>query len=414
MGYILPDIAAPQEAIELSTISEREQRGNIARLTVAQALAGANSVVVYATGAIIGHTLAPDKALATLPISIFVVGMAACILPAGAIARRYGRRMAFLAGAGCGVLVGVLAALAVIIGSFWLFCLATFFGGSYAAVVLSFRFAAADGINPAKRARALSFVMGGGVVAGIVGPQLVNHTMYLWPAHMFAATFIAQAVVAALSAIVLLGVKLPKPSAAEIAGGRPLGLIIRQPVFITAMICGAVSYMLMNFLMTAAPLAMQLCGHSQESANLGLQWHVIAMYAPSFFTGRLITRFGAGRVVSAGLLLIGVSVAVGLTGIDVAHFWLTLILLGIGWNFGFIGASALVLECHRPEEKTRVQSFNDFIVFGTMAVGSFASGGLLAAYDWDMVLWVSLAPLALAVLALGGAVLNARRVYRSA
>lgn len=406
----MSDAATPHEQIELPALSEREQRGNIARLTVAQALAGANSVVVYATGAIIGHTLAPDKTLATLPISIFVVGMAACILPAGAIARRYGRRMAFLAGAGCGVLVGLLAALAVMIGSFWLFCLATFFGGAYAAVVLSFRFAAADGVSPAKRARALSFVMGGGVVAGVVGPQLVNYTMYLWPVHMFAATFIAQAVVAALSAIVLLGVKLPKPSAAEIAGGRPLGVIIRQPLFVTAVICGAVSYMLMNFLMTAAPLAMQLCGHSQESSNLGLQWHVIAMYAPSFFTGRLITRFGAGKVVSAGLLLTGLATAVGLTGIDVAHFWLTLILLGVGWNFGFIGASALVLECHRPEEKTRVQSFNDFIVFGTMAVGSFASGGLLAAYDWNMVLWVSFAPLALAVLALSTAAMNMRRV----
>lgn len=367
-------------------------------------------MVVYATGAIIGHTLAPDKTLATLPISIFVVGMAACILPAGTIARRYGRRMAFLAGAGCGVLVGLLAALAVMIGSFWLFCLATFFGGAYAAVVLTFRFAAADGVSPAMRPRALSFVMGGGVVAGVVGPQLVTYTMYLWPAHMFVATFIAQAAVAALSAIVLLGVKLPKPSAAEIAGGRPLGVIVRQPLFVTAVICGAVSYMLMNFLMTAAPLAMQLCGHSQENSNLGLQWHVIAMYAPSFFTGRLITRFGAGRVVTAGLMLTGLSAAVGLTGIDVAHFWLTLILLGVGWNFGFIGASALVLECHRPEEKTRVQSFNDFIVFGTMAMGSFASGGLLAAYDWDMVLWVSFAPLALAVLALAFASFNNRRV----
>jgi len=381
-------------------LSAREQRGNIARLTVAQALAGANAVVVYATGSIIGHMFAPDKSLATLPISIFVVGMAACILPAGAIARRHGRRAAFLAGTGCGVLVGLLSALAVVLGSFWLFCLATFFGGAYAAVVLSFRFAAADGVVPEKRARALSFVMGGGVLAGVVGPQLVTHTMYLWPAYMFAATFIAQAVVAALSAVVLFGVKLPMPTAAEIAGGRPLGIIARQPLFITAVICGAVSYMLMNFLMTAAPLAMQMCGHTQESANLGLQWHVIAMYAPSFFTGRLITRFGAGRVVMAGLALTGLSSAVGLTGIDVAHFWVTLILLGVGWNFGFVGASALVLECHRPEEKTRVQSLNDFIVFGTMAIGSFASGSLLAAYDWDMVLWVSFAPLVLAVIAL--------------
>lgn len=393
----------------LPTLSERDQRGNIVRLTLAQALAGANSVVIYATGAIIGHMLAPNKTLATLPVSIFVVGMAACILPAGAITRRYGRRAAFLAGTGCGVLAGLLAAVAVVLGSFWLFCLATFFGGAYAAVVLSFRFAAADGVDPSRRARALSFVMGGGVVAGVVGPQLVTHTMYLWPAHMFAATFVAQAVVAALSALVLLGVHLPMPSAAEVAGGRPLGVIARQPLFITAVICGAVSYMLMNFLMTAAPLAMQMCGHSQESSNLGVQWHVIAMYAPSFFTGHLITRFGAGRVVTAGLLLTGLSVAVGLTGVDIAHFWLTLILLGVGWNFGFIGASALVLECHRPEEKTRVQSLNDFIVFGTMAVGSFASGSLLAAYDWNTVLWVSFVPLVLAVAALAVAALALAR-----
>lgn len=393
-----------------SLLPDRDQRGNIIRLTVAQALAGANSVVVYATGSIIGHILAPNKSLATLPISIFVVGMAACILPAGAIARRYGRRTVFLAGTGCGVLVGLLSTLAIIWGSFWLFCLATFFGGAYAAVVLSFRFAAADGVSPARKARALSFVMGGGVLAGIVGPQLVTHTMYMWPAYMFAATFIAQAVVAALSAMVLLGVKLPKPSAEEIAGGgRPLGEIVRQPLFITAVTCGAVSYMLMNFLMTAAPLAMQFCGHTQENSNLGLQWHVIAMYAPSFFTGHLITRFGAARVVMAGLLLTGLSAAVGLTGIEVAHFWATLVLLGVGWNFGFVGASALVLECHRPEEKTRVQSFNDFIVFGTMAAGSFASGTLLAAYDWAMVLWVSFIPLVLAVVILATTLARGKR-----
>jgi predicted MFS family arabinose efflux permease len=236
--------------------------------------------------------------------------------------------------------------------------------------------------------------------------------MYLWPPHMFAATYLVQAAVAAVSALVLLGVRLPMPTAAEVAQGRPLATIARQPRFITAVVCGAVSYMLMNFLMTAAPLAMHLCGHTQENANLGLQWHVIAMYAPSFFTGRLISRYGAGRIVTAGLLLTGISAAVGLTGIDVAHFWATLVLLGVGWNFGFVGASALVLECHRPEEKTRVQSLNDFIVFGTMAVGSFASGGLLAAYDWDTVLWVSFAPLLLAAAALLAAALRAGRANR--
>lgn len=373
---------------------------DVLRLAIAQALAGANSAVVYATGAIVGNTLAPSPALATLPISVFVVGMAACTLPAGAIARRHGRRAAFLTGTGCGVLVGLLAAVAVVLGSFWLFCVATFFGGAYAAVVLSFRFAAADCVPAQRRPRALSLVMAGGVFAGVIGPQLVTHTMDLWQPHLFAATFLAQAAVAMACAAVLLGVRIPMPTAAEVAGGRPLADILRQPRFIAAVICGVVSYTLMNFIMTAAPLAMRLCGLSQESANLGLQWHIIAMYAPSFFTGRLITRFGAPRVVAVGLALTAASAAIGLTGLDVGHFWLTLILLGVGWNFSFIGASALVLECHRPEERTRVQSLNDFIVFGTMALGSFSSGGLLATHGWDTVLWVSFLPLVAAVAAL--------------
>ena len=375
-------------------------RGNVARLAVAQALAGANSTVVFATGAIVGNMLAPDKALATLPISIFVVGMAACTLPAGAITRRHGRRAAFLLGTGCGVLVGLLAAISILISSFWLFCGATFFGGAYAAVVLSFRFAAADCVAAEQRPRALSAVMAGGVFAGVIGPQLVTYTMDLWPPYLFAATFLAQAGVAVVCAIVLLGIRLPKPAAAESSGGRPLAEIARQPRFITAVVCGVVSYTLMNLLMTSAPLAMRLCGLSQESSNLGLQWHVIAMYAPSFVTGRLITRLGAPRIVAAGLLLTACAAVMGLSGIDVAHFWLTLILLGVGWNFGFVGASTLVLECHRSEERTKVQSLNDFVVFGMMTVGSFASGGLLTSYGWDLVCWVAFPPLVLAAVAL--------------
>lgn len=382
------------------TPSQLYARGNVARLTISQALAGANSTIIYATGAIVGHTLAPSPALATLPISIFVVGMAASTLPTGAITQRYGRRAAFLIGTGCGVIAGLLAALAVLYASFWLFCAATFFGGVYAAVVLTFRFAAADCVPAEKRARALSFVMGGGVFAGIIGPQLVTYTMYLWMPYMFAATFLAQAAVAAISALILLGVRLPVPTTTEASSGRPLGVIIRQPRFIIAMICGVVSYLLMNFLMTAAPLAMQMCGLSQESSNTGLQWHVIAMYAPSFFTGRLITRFGAPSVVMTGLILTAASGVVGLMGIEVANFWATLILLGLGWNFGFVGASALVLECHRPEEKARVQSFNDFAVFGTMAFGSFLSGGLLTAYGWNTVLWLSFVPVLAAMVVL--------------
>lgn len=377
------------------------ERSNVLRLAIAQALAGANSVVVYATGAVVGHALAPSPALVTLPISIFVVGMAVCTLPTGLITHRYGRRAAFLTGTGAGVLTGLLAALAVLLGSFWLFCIATFFGGAYAAVVLTFRFAAADCAPAERRPRALSAVMAGGVAAGVIGPQLVTYTMHLWPPHLFAATFIAGAVVAAVSAAILLGVQLPAPSATtQAARGRPIAVIARQPRFITAVICGVVSYLLMNFLMTAAPLAMQMCGLSQADSNLGIQWHVIAMYAPSFFTGRLITRYGAPGVVAAGFVLLATASGIGLLGVDVAHFWATLILLGIGWNFGFVGASTLVLSCHRPEEKTRVQSLNDFAVFGTMVIGSFLSGDLLTTYGWDTVLHLSFVPLGIAVAAL--------------
>lgn len=401
---------ASAPAAALAPAAVRSGTANVVRLAIAQALAGANSTVVFATGAVVGNMLAPSKVLATLPISIFVVGMAACALPAGGIARRYGRRTAFMVGTGCGVLVGLLSAAAIGAANFWLFCAAMFFGGAYAAVVFSFRFAAADCVSADRRPRALSAVMAGGVFAGVIGPQLVTHTMNLWPPYLFAATFLAQAAVAAVAALVLSGVRLPRPAGEDIARGRPLAVILRQPRFVIAVICGAVSYLLMNFVMTAAPLAMRLCGHAQEDANLGLQWHVIAMYGPSFFTGRLITRFGAERVVATGLALIGAAVIVGLTGVDVAHFWLSLIVLGLGWNFGFVGASALVLECHTPEERTRVQSVNDCIVFGSVALGSFSSGGLLTSYGWDRVLWVSFAPLALAATALVLATVRRRRL----
>jgi predicted MFS family arabinose efflux permease len=374
-----------------------QERGNVVRLAIAQALAGANATIVFATGSIVGNTLAPDKALATLPITVFVVGMAASTLPTGAVAHRYGRRAAFLLGTGCGVLAGLLGALAVLLASFWIFCGATFFAGVYAAVVLTFRFAAADCVPPERRARAISTVMAGGVFAGVIGPQLVTYTMDIWPPFLFAATYLAQAGVAVLCALILLKVRLPVPKASESGRGRPMVEIIRQPRFISAVIAGVVSYTIMNLIMTSAPLAMRLCGISQENANLGLQWHVIAMYGPSFVTGRVISRFGAPRVVAAGLILLAFAAVVGISGISVGHFWFSLILLGLGWNFGFVGASAMVVECHRPEERTQVQSLNDFLIFGLMVVGSLASGGLLNTYGWEIVCWVSFPPLLVAL-----------------
>jgi MFS family permease len=224
--------------------------------------------------------------------------------------------------------------------------------------------------------------------------------MPLWGDIDFVSTFAVQAAVAAVAGIILSGVKLPRPTAEELAGGRSLGLLIRQPLFLPAVVCGAVSFLVMNFLMTAAPLAMSFHGHSQADANLGIQWHVIAMYGPSFFTGHIIARFGAVKVAISGLVLTLIAAFVSLSGADVLHFWGMLILLGIGWNFGFLGASSMILQCHRPEEKNRVQSLNDFIVFSLMAFGSFASGGILSFWGWNTVLWVSLGPVVVATIAM--------------
>ena len=376
------------------------ERGNVARLAIAQALAGANAAVIFATGAVVGNTLAPDKTLATLPVTVFVIGTAAATLPAGALAQRFGRRVVFMLGTGCGILVGLLASLAVLVGSFWLFCLATFFGGAYMAVTATFRFAAADCAPPERRARALSLVMAGGLFAGVIGPQLVTYTMYVWPPYLFAATYLAQAAVAVVAGFVLFGVRLPVPRKGESRAGRPLAVILRQPRLVAAITAGVVSYFIMNWLMTSAPLAMRLCGLSQADANLGIQWHVLAMYGPSFVTGRIIARFGAPKVVVAGLAISALAAVAGLAGLTVWHFWASLVLLGLGWNFGFVGASAMVLDCYRPEERTRVQSLNDFAIFGSMVVGSFVSGGLLNSYGWEVVCLISFAPLLLAALTL--------------
>jgi MFS family permease len=370
-------------------------RSNVVRLAAAQALTGANSAVIFATGSIVGATLAPNISFATVPLSMYVVGLAAGTLPTGAISRLYGRRVAFIIGTGCGVLTGLLGAFAILHGSFSLFCCATFLGGLYGAVSQSYRFAAADGASAEYRPKAVSWVMAGGVFAGVLGPQLVQWTMDIWPPYLFAFSFVVQAMVALVAMAVLAGVDAPKPAPADLHGGRPLLEIVRQPRFIAAALCGIVSYPMMNLVMTSAPLAMKICGLSVSDSNFGIQWHIVAMYGPSFFTGSLIARFGAPRIVAIGLLLEAGAAAVGLSGITAMHFWATLFILGIGWNFSFVGASALVLETHRPQERNKVQAFNDFLVFGMMAVGSFLSGQLLANYGWSAVNLVVLPPVLL-------------------
>jgi MFS family permease len=392
--------------------SDARARANVARLGAAQALTGANSAVIFATGSIVGAGLAPDISLATVPLSMYVLGLAAGTLPTGAVSRAYGRRVAFIIGTGCGVLTGLLGAFAILRGSFPLFCCATFLGGLYGAVSQSYRFAAADGASAAFRPKAVSWVMAGGVFAGVLGPQLVQWTMDIWPPYLFAFSFVVQAAVALVAMAILAGVDAPKPAPADLHGGRPLLQIVRQPRFIAAALCGVISYPMMNLVMTSAPLAMKLCGLSVSDSNFGIQWHIVAMYGPSFFTGSLIARFGAPKVVAAGLLLEAAAATIGLSGITALHFWATLIVLGVGWNLGFVGASALVLETHRPQERNKVQAFNDFLVFGTMAVGSFSSGQLLANYGWSAVNLVVYPPVLLGLTVLTFASFARRRRAR--
>ena len=321
------DVTAADEIAD-----DARARSNVARLAAAQALTGANSAVIFATGSIVGATLAPDLSLATVPLSMYVVGLAAGTLPTGAISRAYGRRTAFIIGTGCGMLTGLLGAYAILRGSFVLFCVATFLGGLYGAVSQSYRFAAADGASVAFRPKAVSWVMAGGVFAGVLGPQLVQWTMDIWPPYLFAFSFLMQAVVALVAMAVLAGVDAPKPAPADMHGGRPLLEIARQPRFIAAAFCGIVSYPMMNLVMTSAPLAMQMCGLSVSDSNFGIQWHIVAMYGPSFFTGSLIARFGAPKIVAVGLALEAVGAAIGLSGLTAMHFWACLIVLGVGWN----------------------------------------------------------------------------------
>jgi predicted MFS family arabinose efflux permease len=269
-------------------------------------------------------------------------------------------------------------------GNFWVLLLGTFCGGLYAAAHQSYRFAAADTASERFRAKAVSWVMTGGIFAAVIGPQLVIFTKDMLAPHLFAASYIGQSVCAALAAIVLQFVRIPRvvPKAGA-APSRPLSEIVRNPRFVIAAACGAASYGLMNMVMTSAPLAMVGCGHSVTQATLGIQWHVLAMYGPSFFTGSLINRFGVERITGVGLALIALTAAIGLSGITVTHFWTALITLGLGWNFAFIGATTMVTQCHRADERTKVQAFNDFLVFGAMAVSSFSSGQMLAAFGWD-------------------------------
>jgi predicted MFS family arabinose efflux permease len=379
--------------------SDSIAKHNAVVLAVAMALGGSSPAIVVSLGGLVGQALASNKELATLPVSLLNLGLALGTIPAAMLMRKAGRRIGYVVGAGIGLAGGCLAAFGIASYSFVLFCLGTLIIGSYGSFNQSYRFAATDAASEAFKPRAISWVMTGGLIAGVVGPQTVIWTRDAVEAAPFAGAFLGQAALAFLSMIVVWFLR-PAPvsiASTKMGGGRPLLEIVRQPRFIVAAVTGLVSYSLMTFMMTAAPLAMIDCGHSVGAAALGIQWHILAMFGPSFFTGRLISRYGKGLVTAVGLVLIALSAVIGLSGITIAHFWITLILLGLGWNFGFIGATALVTDCYRPEERAKVQAANDFLIFGSVALASFSSGKLLSASGWESVNWLVFPPVVIAL-----------------
>ncbi|GGB56618.1 MFS transporter [Roseibium aquae] len=360
---------------------------NALLLAFAQAMGGALASIVIATGPLVGYMmLSQDKSLATLPVSAMVLGTAFGTLPAGMIMRRFGRRAGFMGASLLSAVSGLVASFAVFQDSFVLFVLACWAGGFAGAFVQQYRFAAADTATDAFKPKAISWVLAGGVLAGVVGPQTVIFTKDLFDPIMFAGTYLAQAGLSLLAFFVVSFLRIPRPPKQTAkSGGRPMGEIMKQPRFLVAVACGICSYALMSLVMTATPLAMIGCGFSENQAALGIQWHVIAMFGPSFFTGNLIARFGKETIVSVGLLLLAGCSAVALMGIELAHFWTALVLLGLGWNFGFIGATAMLTDTYRPEERNMVQATNDFLVFGFVAAASFSSGALLSFFGWETI-----------------------------
>ncbi len=352
-------------------------------LACCQALLLTNGSGLITMNGLVGYALADTKTLATLGVTIYVLGSAVATMPASLWMAKVGRRTGFMAGALINVAGCALAVLAISLGSFVLYCVATGVMGIYNAIGLQYRFAAAEVAAPADKAKAISLVLAGGVVGGFLGPESARRAVDLF-ATPFLGGFVVLAGVALLAIAVQSRVHVPRPTLEERSGGgRPLAVIMRQPVFIVAALSGAIGYGLMNLLMTATPIAMDFCSHPFGAAALVIQWHVVGMYAPGFVTGSLIKRFGVLNVILAGIALVASCVAVALNGVTVAHFLIALALLGVGWNFMYTGGTTLLTESFSPPEKARTQGANDFLVFATMGVSSLASGAMVSTAGWE-------------------------------
>lgn len=373
---------------------------NVALLAVCQALLMTCLSLGIVISALVGTRLAPDPALATLPLAMQFVATMVTTIPASLLMRRLGRRAGFSIGALLGTTGGLLCAQAIFAANFALFCVGSALIGAFAAHGAYYRFAAADTASDAFKSRAISLVLAGGLAAAFLGPELAKISRELFATALFAGGYVTVATLGVLSLVVLQFIEIPRPGAeVRERSGRPLAQIARQPAFFVAVLCAMVGYGAMNLVMVATPLAMRAMAHPFESAALVIQWHVVGMYAPSFFTGHLIHRFGVVLVLGAGAALVLGCVAVNLSGHDVVQFWSALVLLGLGWNFMFVGGTTLLTSAHRPEEKAKVQALNDFLVFGTTACTALTSGALYSALGWQVVNLSVLPAVLLALLA---------------
>ncbi len=369
---------------------------NVFLLACCQALLLVNAVTLISISALVGYALAENKAFATLPSMTYVVGAAIATFPASLWMKRVGRRGGFLTGTAFGLAGATLTSFAVSSASLSLLCAGTMLMGAYNAFGQYYRFAAADAASPGFKAKAISYVLAGGLVGGIVGPQLSTYTRGLWTPD-YSASY-ASLFVFCLAAMAIAS-RLRIPDAAEVVSHEParsLNEIVKQPVFIVAATVAALGYAVMNLLMTATPLAMGFCGHPYSAAASVIAAHVVAMFSPSFVTGSLIKRFGVLRVMAAGVAAQLTCVAIGLSGQMVANFWWALVLLGVGWNFMYIGGTTLLTEAYRPAEKAKTQGFNEITIFAVQALSAFSSGVLVNTRGWEVLNYAALPFIAIA------------------
>lgn len=382
-------------------IDDTRAKRNVKVLVAAQAIMGAQMPMIFLVGGLAGQSLASNICFATLPISMIVLGSMLSATPVSAIMQRYGRRTGFFLGAMGGATGALIAAYGLFVASFGIFLAGSFLTGIYMSAQGFYRFAAADTASEEYRAKAISYVMAGGLISAIIGPQLASATSLSLTAVPFVGTYVAVAVLNIFGSMLFLFLDIPKPPAPaqDAPRGRSRLELLRTPRIAVAVICAMVSYALMNLVMTSTPLAVVGCGVAGDTsvppfladmfsgdetstmfkviAGFVVTGHVLAMFAPSFFTGHLINKFGVERIIGTGLLILAAAGVVALQGVELSNFFIALILLGIGWNFGFIGATSMLAGSHAPEERGRMQGLNDLLVFGGVTMASLASGGLM-------------------------------------